>query len=298
VKYHIGYETDHVLDNGGTAHISMCANASHLESIDAVVLGKARALQDKKQDHERKRVLPILLHGDAAFSGQGVVTEVLNLSRLDGYATGGTIHIVINNQIGFTTASRDARSSLFPTDVAKALPVPIFHVNGDDPEALVYVGDLALQFRQRFGTDCVIDVFCYRRHGHNETDEPSFTHPHMYKIIKDHPSVATIYGEHCARISVAGKQEQDAISQDHTDSLKRALEHARAEPVARISTSQGPDGELLSRQYSHEQVDTGVCESVLRRIAKHITTVPEDFHIHGGLARILLKRTVLLAGHV
>jgi 2-oxoglutarate dehydrogenase E1 component len=294
VKYHIGYETDHLLDDGGTAHISMCANASHLESIDAVVLGKARALQDKRPDDERKHVLPILLHGDAAFSGQGVVAETLNLSRLKGYATGGTIHIIINNQIGFTTAVRDARSSCFPTDVAKALPVPIFHVNGDDPEALVYAADLALQFRQTFGSDCVLDVFCYRRHGHNEADEPSFTHPHMYKIIREHPSIGSIYGKHCAETGVASKPEQISITEGHVNALKQALQHARAEPVKRINTSQGPDWAGINSRYSHEQVDTGVEESKLRTIGRHVTMVPEGFHIHPALARILARKQTAL----
>jgi 2-oxoglutarate dehydrogenase E1 component len=294
VKYHIGYETDHVLDDGGTAHISMCANASHLESIDAVVLGKARALQDKRGDHERKHVLPVLLHGDAAFSGQGVVAEILNLSRLKGYATGGTVHIIINNQIGFTTAARDARSSLFPTDVAKALPVPIFHVNGDDPEALVYAAELALEFRQTFGSDCVIDVFCYRRHGHNEADEPSFTHPYMYKIIRDHASVGTIYGDYCAEAGVASKQEQTAITQEHVNALKQALQRERGELITLIDTSQGPDWEGIKHNYSDERINTGVAESVLRSIGRHIAKVPEGFHIHPALARILTRKQTAL----
>ncbi|MCP4256180.1 MAG: 2-oxoglutarate dehydrogenase E1 component [Planctomycetes bacterium] len=297
VKYHIGYETDHVLDDGGTTHISMCANASHLESIDAVVLGKARALQDKKTI--RKCVLPVLLHGDAAFSGQGIVAEILNLSRLQGYATGGTIHIIINNQIGFTTAVRDSRSSCFPTDVAKALPIPIFHVNGDDPEALVYVANLALQFRQTFGTDCVLDVLCYRRHGHNEADEPSFTHPRMYKIIKDHPTVGTIYGQHCDKIGVASMQEQQSITQEHIRDLKKALDHARTKPVAQINTTQGPDWEGMNNKYSHEQVDTSVEESTLMRIGQHLMKVPNGFHIHPVLARILKrKQTAFIERHL
>ncbi|TKJ37745.1 MAG: 2-oxoglutarate dehydrogenase E1 component [Planctomycetes bacterium B3_Pla] len=297
VKYHIGYETDHTLDDGGTAHISMCANASHLESIDAVVLGKARALQDKKHNQERKRVLPILLHGDAAFSGQGVVAEILNLSRLKGYITGGTIHIIINNQIGFTTAARDARSSLFPTDMAKALPVPIFHVNGDDPEALVYAADLALQFRQTFGSDCVLDVFCYRRQGHNEADEPSFTHPYMYKIIKDHPGVGAIYGEYCAETGVANKQEQAVITAEHVDALKKALQHERAKPTTRTNSAQGPEWEGIGREYSHEPVETGVDEAALLRIGRHITRVPDGFHIHPTLARILSRKQTAFEQH-
>ena len=294
VKYHIGYETDHVLDDGGTAHISMCANASHLESINAIVLGKARALQDRKYDHERKHVLPILLHGDAAFCGQGVVAEVLNLSRLKGYATGGTIHIIINNQIGFTTAVRDARSSCFPTDAAKALPVPIFHVNGDDPEALVYAADLSLQFRQTFGSDCVLDIFCYRRHGHNEADEPSFTHPHMYKIIRDHPSIGSIYGKYCAETGINSQQEQASITEGHVNALKQSLKREREKPITRINTTQGLEWEGIKNEYSHESVSTGIEESTLRSIGRHVTTVPEEFHIHPSLARILARKQTAL----
>lgn len=287
VKYHIGYETEHILDDGRTAHISLCANASHLESIGSVALGRARALQDKKGN--TSSVLPVLLHGDAAFSGQGVVAEILNLSRLQGYRTGGTIHIIVNNQIGFTTAVRDARSSCFPTDAAKALPIPIFHVNGDDPEALVYVADLALQFRQTFGSDCVLDVLCYRRHGHNESDEPSLTQPYMYRRIKDHPSVGTLYGRHCAEIGVVSEQEQDSITAEHTNNLKKALEHARAEPIARIDTGQGPEWAGITNQCSLDPLATGVAESRLQHIAGHITTVPENFHVHPVLARILTR---------
>jgi 2-oxoglutarate dehydrogenase E1 component len=290
VKYHIGYETDHILDNGGTVHISMAANASHLESVDSIVQGKARALQDKKKDSQRKRILPILLHGDAAFSGQGVVAETFNLSKLAGYTTGGTIHIIINNQIGFTTSAKDARSSVFPTDAAKALAVPIFHVNGDDPEAVVYVADLALQFRQTFGTDCVIDVFCYRLHGHNEADEPSFTHPHMYQIVSGHPGVAAIYGERCAETGLCSKQEQDSIRQEYMDSLKKALENSKSEPISQIDTTQGPEWAGISSQYLHEPISTSMAESELRRIAKHIFTVPEGFNIHPILGRILERK--------
>ena len=290
VKYHIGYETDHILDDGGTVHISLAANASHLESVDAVIQGKARALQDRKSDRERKRVVPVLLHGDAAFSGQGVVAETLNLARLEGYTTGGTIHVIINNQIGFTTPSRYARSSFFPTDMAKALPVPIFHINGDDPEALVYAADLALQFRSEFGTDCVLDVFCFRRHGHNEADEPSFTHPRMYRLIGAHPGVASLYGDHCAETGVASKDEQASITNEYMDALKQALEQSRSEPISEIDTSQGPDWTGINGQYTHEQVDTGVEESILRQVFQHITTVPDDFHVHRTLGRILERK--------
>jgi 2-oxoglutarate dehydrogenase E1 component len=292
VKYHIGYESDHILDDGEKVHISLCANASHLESIDSIIQGKTRALQDKRGDVKRKCVLPILLHGDAAFSGQGIVAETLNLSRLQGYRTGGTIHIIINNQIGFTTATRSGRSSYFPTDVAKGLSVPIFHVNGDAPEALVYVADLAMQFRQEFGSDCIIDVFCFRRHGHNEADEPSFTHPRMYRIIKSHPGVAALYGEHCDKIGIASKKEQSSIRQEYTNSLKEALTHAQSDAVSQVNDSQGSDWAGINQRYSHDRVDTGVEKSTLLSIGKHITTVPEDFHIHSILKRILSRKQV------
>jgi len=290
VKYHIGYETDHTLDDGGTVHISMASNASHLESVDPVVQGKARAMQDRKGDTERKQVVPILLHGDAAFSGQGIVAETLNLSSLPGYATGGTIHIIINNQIGFTTPASEARSSYFPTDIAKALPVPIFHVNGDDPEALVYAADLALQFRQTFARDCVLDVFCYRRHGHNEADEPAFTHPYMYQIIAKHPSVAALYGQRCAEAGIASKQEQVAVTQEHVDSLKQALDRSREEPISPTDATQGPDWAPISGDYSREAVDTRVDQTTLQRIGLHLNTVPEGFHVHRTLERILTRK--------
>jgi 2-oxoglutarate dehydrogenase E1 component len=255
-----------------------------------VVQGKARALQDRKRDRERKRIVPILLHGDAAFSGQGVVSETLNLSRLAGYKTGGTIHIIINNQIGFTTSAREGRSSVFPTDVAKGLRVPIFHINGDDPEALVYAADLALQFRQEFGSDCILDVFCYRRHGHNEADEPSFTHPRMYRLIGAHPSVATLYGQRCAEKDVASPDEQAAIAEKYRKTLKEALQQSRSAPVSEIDTTQGPGWAGIDGQYSHAPAETGVAEATLRRIARHVTTVPEGFSIHRTLKRILDRK--------
>lgn len=291
VKYHIGYETDHILDNGGTAHISMVANSSHLESVDPVVQGKARALQDRKRDRERKRILPVLLHGDAAFSGQGVVAETLNLSRLRGYTTGGTIHLIINNQIGFTTSAWQGRSSIFPTDMAKALHVPIFHVNGDDPEALVYAVDLALRFRQKFGSDCILDVFCYRRHGHNEADEPSFTQPRMYRIIEKHPGVRALYGDRCAETGVVDKQEQGEIAEEFMAVFRDALAESRSEPISQVSTTQGPGWAGIDGTYSHDSVDTRVPHERLVRIARHVTTVPDGFHIHRTLGHILQRRS-------
>ncbi len=290
VKYHIGYETDHILDRGGVVHISMAANSSHLESIDAIVQGKARALQDRKRDRQRKRVVPILLHGDAAFSGQGVVAETFNLSNLAGYTTGGTIHIIINNQIGFTTSVQDERSSCFPTDMAKALPIPVFHINGDDPEALVYAADLALQFRQTFGIGCVLDVFCYRRYGHNEADEPSFTQPRMYQLIGAHPSVATLYGRRCADAGIMSEADQTALAEAFSGSLKQALHEARSQSISRIDTTQGPGWAGIDGHYTGDPGQTAAAEETLRRIAHHVTKVPEGFHIHRTLGRILERK--------
>src|SRR5260370_41145323 len=195
VKYHLGFSSDRTTSSGAPIHVSLSPNPSHLEAVDPVVEGRTRAKQDLFGDRERKRVMPVLLHGDAAFAGQGLVAETLNLSQLPGYTTGGTVHIVINNQIGFTTRPCDARSTTYCTDIAKMLQVPIFHVNGEDPEAAVYVAELALDFRQTFNRDVVIDLFCYRRHGHNETDEPSFTQPLMYRKIRDRPTLIEVYTE-------------------------------------------------------------------------------------------------------
>src|SRR5256885_11765632 len=194
VKYHLGYRTVRKLRDGSQVEIRLAANPSHLEAVDPVVEGTARARQRIREDTEhRRKVLPLLLHGDAAFAGQGIVAETLNMSQLPGYGTGGTVHVVVNNQIGFTTLPEDARSSMYATDVAKMLEVPIFHVNGDDPIAVRFVTETALDFRQEFGRDVVIDMYCYRRYGHNEGDEPLFTQPDLYAKIARRPSVAQLF---------------------------------------------------------------------------------------------------------
>ena len=285
VKYHIGYDTVHANEDGTSVHITLASNPSHLESVDPVVEGIARARQDLKGDAEHKRVVPVLIHGDAAISGQGVVAETFNLSRLAGYSTGGTIHIVINNQIGFTTPSRSARSTFFPTDVAKMLPIPIFHVNGDNPESIVYVVNLALRFRQAFGLDSVIDIFCYRRHGHNEGDEPAFTHPRMYQLIGAHASVATLYGDDCDQQGIMSKQEQQQLRQAYQAELKASLDKARIEgPAAPPSPANSRDA---VRHREPADVQTGVPEETLRTLAACVTTVPAGFHIHPKLQQII-----------
>ena len=212
VKYHLGTSTDREI-GGRLVHLSLAANPSHLEAVNPVVLGKVRAKQRQRGDDQRKKVAGILMHGDAAFAGQGLVAESLELSDLRGYCTGGTIHIIVNNQIGFTTSPSQARSSPYPSDIAKGIQAPIFHVNGDDPEAVVEVARAALEYRQRFGKDVVIDLFCYRRHGHNEGDEPAFTQPLMYRTIARHPTTRQIYAERLVAEGVLSQAEVERIAE-------------------------------------------------------------------------------------
>ena len=232
VKYHLGYRTVRKLASGAEVEIRLAANPSHLEAVDPVVEGTARARQRIRGDTEhRRKVLPLLIHGDAAFAGQGIVSETLNMSQLHGYCTGGTVHVVVNNQIGFTTLPEDARSSMYATDIAKMIEVPIFHVNGDDPLAVRFVTEIALDFRQEFGRDVVIDMYCYRRYGHNEGDEPLFTQPDLYAKIAKRPSVAQLYkkelidagsADRRRRSGEAGKRFQRRGSRRRSQEVKAA----------------------------------------------------------------------------
>ncbi|MEO1793408.1 MAG: thiamine pyrophosphate-dependent enzyme, partial [Pseudomonadota bacterium] len=225
VKYHLGASSDRSFD-GNNVHLSLTANPSHLEIVDPVVLGKVRAKQDQLGDRDRNEVLPLLIHGDAAFAGQGVVAECFGLSGLKGHRTGGSIHFVINNQIGFTTNPRFSRSSPYCTDVAKMIEAPIFHVNGDNPEAVVHVAKIATEFRQKFGKPVVIDMFCYRRYGHNETDEPAFTQPLMYKAIKKHPTAVTIYSKQLVDEGVLAEGEVDEMRSAFRSHLESEFDSA------------------------------------------------------------------------
>jgi len=292
VKYHLGYSMDHGHEDGSSVHVTLVSNPSHLESVDGVVEGKTRAVQSRSRwgsfMQATKRVLPVILHGDAAFSGQGVVAEIFNLSQLRGYHTGGTIHVIINNQIGFTTSSRDSRSTFFPTDVAKMTSVPVFHVNGDDPEAVVYAMDLALRFRQKMSQDVIVDIICYRRHGHNEGDEPSFTNPRMYKLIREHPGVTSKYAVRCADLGVMSPEQQKALRKEYSAGLRQALKTARERPPEpTLKPFQGDDWAGLHGRYTQEPVPTGVKRKTLEDIAGTLTRVPEGFNIHGKLKRIL-----------
>ena len=287
VKYHLGASSDREFD-GVRVHLSLTANPSHLEAADPVVLGKARAKQQQNDDKQtRGSVLPLLLHGDAAFAGQGVVAECFAMSGTKGFRTGGTIHFIINNQIGFTTAPAYARSSPYPSDVALMVQAPIFHVNGDDPEAVVHCARVASEFRQLFHKDVVIDMFCYRRFGHNEADEPSFTQPLMYRAIRDHETALTIYAKKLVDEGSLSEAEVQAMKDAFTKRLDEELETANAH---RANKADWLDGRWTGFETAPEGArrgTTGVDKKILRQVGKALTTLPPDFHLHKTLARVL-----------
>jgi len=290
VKYHTGYLADFETGPNQGLRIFMAPNASHLESVDPVVEGIARARQDYLGERGREQVLPILIHGDAAFAGEGIVAETLNLSQLEGYSTGGTVHIVINNQIGFTTLPQDARSTRYSTDVAKMLMVPIFHVHGEDPEAVVLVAGLAADYRREFGKDVVIDVICYRRHGHSEADEPYFTQPQMVERIKNRPQPNRLYAEKLVKAGIVASEELDRLERDFTQRLEAAHERAQHKECVPPFMEFFDNWREHLGTYSHEPVVTGVAREVLVRLAENLHRVPEGFSLHERLGRILERR--------
>jgi len=292
VKYHLGFSGDYITAGQQTIHLSLTPNPSHLEAVDPVVEGRMRAKQRRFGDRDRRLGVPILIHGDAAFAGQGLVAETLNLSQLPGYRTGGTIHIVVNNQIGFTTAPSEGRSTRYCTDVAKMIEVPIFHVNGEDPEAVIAVGELAVDFRQTFGMDVVIDMVCYRRHGHNEGDEPAFTQPLMYEKIKNRISIRELYTEQLVMAGELRSQEAEAIA----DTFAERLQEVYAEVRRGDYQPEVPSGVFtgawsgLQANYSFDPVQTGVSHGPLLQIAEHACRAPQGFAVNPKLARILSAR--------
>ena len=298
VKYHLGAEGSHTTPGGVTMKLTLASNPSHLEAVDPIVEGMVRAKQTLIDDKERKLVLPVLIHGDAAFAGQGVVAETLNLSQLKGYRTGGTVHIVINNQIGFTTGPESARSSVYATDVAKAVQAPIFHVNGDDPEACIRAIRLAYEFRQQFHKDVVIDMLCYRRHGHNEGDEPSLTQPRMYKAIKEHRSVRKIYTEQLLRKGDIDPKEAEEWLDAFQAKLQEAFDHTREEkepPAQHGQASLWTDEEITGFQ-KDPSPDTAVSREQLDTASRALTSLPENFTAHPKLKPILAKRQAMAEG--
>ncbi|MDD5200656.1 MAG: 2-oxoglutarate dehydrogenase E1 component [Terrimicrobiaceae bacterium] len=297
VKYHLGYQNTRRLADGYEVDILLAANPSHLEAVDPVVEGKARARQRVLQDTaQRKKVLPVLVHGDAAFIGQGVVAEVFNMSRLPGYSTGGTLHIVVNNQIGFTTLPEDGRSSEYCTDIAKMAEAPIFHVNGEDPLAVIQVAEFAAEFRHEFGRDVVIDIYCYRRHGHNELDEPTFTQPNLYRQIHEHPLVSEIFADEIHKLGAVSDEEVAAIKNETIAELETALADVKAKQSNGAQPAEVGKRELTGSTaiyqppYTHEPIDTAITGAMLEQIVGALTTVPENFRVLPKLKRILLDR--------
>jgi 2-oxoglutarate dehydrogenase E1 component len=288
VKYHLGFSSDRVNTHGALVHVSLAPNPSHLEAVNPVVEGRTRAKQTAFGDTERKRGLPILVHGDAAFAGQGLVAETLNLSQLEGYTTGGTLHFIVNNQIGFTTNPCDSRSTQYCTDIGKMIDAPIFHVNGEDPEACCYVAELALEFRQQFKKDVIVDIYCYRKYGHNESDDPSYTQPVMYSKIKSRPSPAAVYAESLIRSGDLTAAENESLSMVFQEKLKQVRDAVKGGPAC-YPTMPGFEGNWkgLTSEYSHRPVSTGVDEKTLRRIADAYLTIPEGFSVNSKIRRIL-----------
>jgi 2-oxoglutarate dehydrogenase E1 component len=299
VKYHLGTSSDREFD-GIRVHLSLVPNPSHLEAVDPVVLGKARAQQIARGDSEGDSVLPVLLHGDAAFAGQGVVSECFGFSGIPGYNTGGCVHFIINNQVGFTTSPQFGRSSPYPSDVAKAVQAPIFHVNGDDPEAVTFACKVAIEFRQTFNRDIVIDMWCYRRFGHNEGDEPSFTQPLMYAAIGKHPPISALYGERLRHEDVIPEGWVEGEVAAFTALLESEFEAAKSYLPNKVDWFEGawsglgkPKAAITERR----NVPTGVDEKLLREIGRVLTDVPANVAIHKTLGRILdAKREMFRTG--
>ncbi|MEL0438174.1 2-oxoglutarate dehydrogenase E1 component [Phycobacter sp. K97] len=290
VKYHLGASSDREFDNN-TVHLSLTANPSHLEAVNPVVLGKVRAKQDQKNDPSRTKVLPILLHGDAAFAGQGVVAECFALSGLRGHKTGGTIHIVVNNQIGFTTAPHFSRSSPYPTDNALVVEAPIFHVNGDDPEAVVHAAKVATEFRQKFGKDVVIDMFCYRRFGHNEGDEPMFTNPLMYKTIKSHKTTLSLYTERLVKDGLIPEGEIEDMKAAFQAQLNEEFEAGKDYKPNKADWLDGRWSHLdRQKQNKYQRGKTAIAQETFDEVGAALTRLPEGFPVHKTIGRFLDTR--------
>ncbi len=290
VKYHNGYLADVVTHKGVPLRFYLVNNPSHLESVSPVVQGFARARQEILRDDARNLVLPLLIHGDAAFAGQGVVTETLNMSQLAGYKTGGTIHLVINNQIGYTTLPENARSTRYATDVAKMLMIPIFHVHGEDPEAVVHVVRLAVDYRETFNKDVVIDVICFRKYGHNEGDEPYFTQPQMYERIRSRPSLNTVYAQKLIEQGIVRKEDIDVLEQDINRELEDALETVRSSACVFPQTRFYENWKDFHGRYTHDPVKTDVSKKKLIALARRLNAFPANFSANTKLVRLLKNR--------
>ena len=301
VKYHLGFSVDKETANG-PCHVSLAFNPSHLEVVNPVVCGMVRAKQRVHKDTaERKKVLPVQIHGDAAFAGQGVVPETLQLAGLKGYTVGGSIHIIIDNQVGFTTDPEHSRSSPYSSDIAKSQQVPVIHVNGDDPEACVHAIDLAIRFRQKFGSDVLINLTCYRRYGHNEGDEPSYTQPAMYKTIKAHPTPKDIYGNKIVQEKVIDEDYQKTFFQEKLDNLQEILDEVRKSPSKFQVQSFGGTWQGLRRSEEKDfstTFETHTTQETIQKVGEKLTQVPQGFNLHPKLKKLLDNRGKMIAGEM
>lgn len=298
VLYHMGYSSDWKTAAGKDIHISLCFNPSHLEFVNTVAMGRVRCKQDRFNDTQRKECLPVLIHGDAAFAGEGIVQETLNLSQLDGYKVGGTLHVIVNNQVGFTTLANEGRSTTYASDVAKMLQIPIFHVNGEDPEAVAQVVKLAMDFRKEFQRDVVIDMYCYRRLGHNESDEPRFTQPKMYQTIDKQLKVRDSYLKQLLKFQEITEDEAEKIANDRKDQLQSEFESAKRKTFT-------PDTQTLGgiwapyyggMERSDDNVDTGVPLEDLKAVLGGLSTTPESFNVNRKLQRMMTARREMSEG--
>jgi 2-oxoglutarate dehydrogenase E1 component len=300
VKYHLGHSHDYVTRSGHKVHLSLCFNPSHLEFVNPVALGRVRAKQDRSEDSERSRTMAFLIHGDAAFAGEGIAQETLNLSRLKAYDVGGAIHVVLNNQIGFTTPPGAARSTVYATDVAKMLQLPIFHVNGDEPESVIYVMRLAMEFRAAFGQDVVIDMYCYRRLGHNEGDEPSFTQPRLYQAIAKQKNIRQLYCQRLLsqqRVTMAQVAEMES---NYTRRLEQEFSAARDERQAPVREDlQGIWAEYYGGpEENAQEITSAIAPERAARLLELQTQLPEGFHPHPKMTRAMEARRKMAAGKI
>ena len=298
VKYHQGYSYDFVTEGGGRVHLSLSYNPSHLELVNPVIEGMVQAKQDHLRDGERSRVVPVQIHGEAAFTGQGIVAETLNLSQLEGYRTGGTIHIIINNQIGFTAGPAETRFTTYPTDVARQIQAPVFHVNADDPEAVVHAAELAIRFRQQFKACVMIDLVCYRRRGHNEADDPTMTSPLMYQKIAEHPTVTERYARSLIERGGLSADEWAEMRDETRATLERSQVRARRLKVKPRTNTFGGMWQGMTWPRDDWEADTSVAAVRLEKIADRATAIPTGFRMHPTVFRVIESRREMAAGNI
>ncbi len=296
VKYHLGASGDWQAANGSRIHVSLCFNPSHLEYVDPVAMGRIRAKQDRIADRERRKGMALLVHGDAAFAGEGVVQESLNLSELAAYASGGTLHVIVNNQLGFTTSPGEGRSTTYASSVARMLPVPIFHVNGEYPQAVAHVVELAMDFRTAFQRDVVIDMYGYRRWGHNEADEPSFTQPLAYKAIEHRPSIRDSYLKHLLELGKVTEDEARQIADDERLDLETQFEEAKKAPAPEQQAPAGFWRPFVGGSEPDDGPETGVPVGQLKNLLEKLAAIPDGFHLHKKLQRSVERRLKMATG--